>query len=779
MSNVQAESTSLFQKYPRFFKVLMAIALLLLLLLSLLPTGIRIAAVSWLEGHGVEHAKIENVDLNIFKGSFAIEGLSAGKGLKLGRLAVDIDWLPVLDHRISIRLLELKDFDIEAHQRDDGEWQLATITLDEAEPEEATKTMDEDASEPWQIVLNAISVKSVHLKAAGAIDKKSFDVALLLKSLNLSLVKSETDGAQLLKHVMELGPVSFKGLGYDVKNDGLTLNDTIFLPAMGSDIAAGLKINHLDLKLNDFALLDSHQAAQPDTIKLGQLNMGINSVMIKPLSINDLNVKINGLSLLDSRQSLQLVAVDAIQLDKVNADLKKASFDLLSVQGIGLPTAGSDSLGRIGEVSLHQANLDLAGIYTLKKVAIHDLQASIKKLENGKILVLDKLQPASKASLAPKVEEKASSGEKENIAVIEPVTPSEPIVADKKTTLYIDEFLIEKGSSLAFRDESISPAFHTKVVFETFTFSPVDPTGKQSGKLDALLNLDGKGSLAMNGEFTLNPDDLRADLNIALKNFDMPRLTGFVEGDFGQSIKTGQFNMDSGIKIANNKIDAKNKLLIRKMVIEKAKKTGKAEQSLGMPVDMALDMLRDSRGDISMDVPITGALDDPNINVNDVINQALMSAMSGGVMTYAKLLLQPYGAIYMAAEYAVGAAQDAAKPKLTAIQFNERSTQLGTDMADYVNKIGLLMNSKSFRLEICGVATRSEGTIEPDKKANPDAVPQLMSDEQLLVLAEARSDAVLKAIQAQGIAADRLFNCRPNIDENIKSGKPRVELILD
>jgi hypothetical protein len=54
-----------------------------------------------------------------------------------------------------------------------------------------------------------------------------------------------------------------------------------------------------------------------------------------------------------------------------------------------------------------------------------------------------------------------------------------------------------------------------------------------------------------------------------------------------------------------------------------------------------------------------------------------------------------------------------------------------------------------------------------------------MSDEQLLQLGEARSDVVMKAIQDQGVAADRLFNCRPAIDEEKKKALPRVEMILD
>jgi len=139
-------------------------------------------------------------------------------------------------------------------------------------------------------------------------------------------------------------------------------------------------------------------------------------------------------------------------------------------------------------------------------------------------------------------------------------------------------------------------------------------------------------------------------------------------------------------------------------------------------------------------------------------------------MTYAKLLLQPYGAIYMAAEYAAGAASKASKPKLTPIQFAARSPLLTPEMSDYAGKIAILLKGKAFRLEICGIATRREGVSKRDKP---------MTDEQLLSLAEARSDAVLKMIQEQGIDAGRLFHCRPAIDEKPGDALPRVDLILD
>jgi len=738
MTDSKTSVDDIFARRQRWGKILLGIAAFLLLILSLIPVGIRMGAISWLEDHGVKHAEIENIDLNLFNGTFAIEGLVADDGLKVGRLFVDVDWWPLFSHKAFIRSVAIKGVEADLHQGNDGVWQLSTIQLDQT-TDEPSKQVEENG-EPWQVVLNQIDIADVKLHAEGMHDNKPFDLSLPLDALNITLLKAEEGGAQSLKHSLELGEVTFNGLGYQLQFRQLKLDHTHYLPAMGTDIVAGHKIDAINLGLSDILIVDK-------------------------------------------QHGVDLAAVGNFQLKNASvAGASRALFDQLLIEKIKLPTAGGVSLGDIGDVSLKGGDLDFSGSYHLQELAINDLQASIKKLKSGKISVLEKLSgeaTGKEQSSTTKGEEKAADPktiEKSKASIAEATTAKAPVV-------YIDQFFISKGSSFSYRDESLFPLFNTKMEVEKFSFAPVDLSGNESGKLEFLLNLDKNGSLAVNGDLTLNPDNLGSDLKVALKNFDMPGLTGFVEGDFGQSIKTGQFDLDSDIKIANKKIDAKNKLMIRKLALEKAKQPGKAEQSLGMPVDMALDMLRDDRGDISMDVPITGRLDDPNINVSDVINKALLSSMSAGAMTYAKLLLQPYGAILMAAEYAVGAAQDASKPKLTPIQFIPRSTELNAEMTDYASKIAVLMKSKEFRLEICGVATRLEGAVpeqgDGQKRFKKAEDLQPMTDEALLKLAESRSDAVMKAIQNQGVAVDRLFNCRPNIDEKKAKALPRVDLILD
>jgi len=699
--------------------ILASLAILLVVVIALLPTVIRFVAIDWLEKHGVEQAEIVNVDLNPFTGTFAIDGLKADDGLSINRLSIDIDWWPMWSNVIDIRSFELNGVKADLHQSDEGNWQLSTIKPDAPESPDVG-TVEGKKDKAWQVTLNQIAIEDVRVNVSGgSVAGEAFDASMSLDALKLALKQAEASGGQWLDLELRTGSAAFGGMGYNVTNGSIKLNGGLFLPALGTDIAAGLKLKGARLDSGDF-------------------------------------------SFIDAGKGIQLLSVDSVNLNGINVSgLQKADFDTLELHEVILPTDGDDTLGKIGTITLKNGKLDISDSSRLQEVTIADMHVDLQKLKSGELVVLDALAAGSKAP--------EKGGQVSDTKKVEKSGQS----SSSPPSLVISSFTVAAGSSFSYRDESLFPPFGSKIEVEKFTFSPVDLSGKQSGKLDVQLKLNKNGSLAVEGDITPSAEDPKSNLKLTLRNFDMPGLTGFVETDFGQAIKTGQMDLQSDIKVASKKIDAKNKLTIRKLELEKAKQPGKAEKGLGMPVDMALDMLRDSRGDIVMDVPVSGRLDDPNINAGDVINKALVSAMSGGVMTYAKLALQPYGAILMAAEFAVGKAQKAAKPKLTPIHFGERSSSLDADMVDYADKIAALMKEKDFRLQICGVATRNEGGGASTGR------PRILDDDKLLQLAENRSDIVMNAIQGHGISADRLFNCRPAIDEKMKEAVPRVDMILD
>jgi len=538
----------------------------------------------------------------------------------------------------------------------------------------------------------------------------------------------------------------------------------------------------MQLRINGFGGGDD--AAQIASAELSGIAMHEDKVLgLKHLALHHVEVK--------RQHGKQVLGViETVKLDQFNmTSADTGTFESLLMEQVRMPSDATEALGTIAAIRANGARLDKGGFYRLKQLQFDGLQANIMKHQDGSIAVLDMLrEQAQKQAISKHKDRAKSKAASRSESKTEAEAESKSTSKAKKTVVRIGALGISPGSRINVRDESVLPGLNTSLRIKRFKFAPVDSSGEQSGRLDMQLQL-GKAAL-LDASGTLVPvagKKFATDLKLELKDFDLSQLSGYLEAIFGKAIKTGQLNLDSEIQIANNRIDATNHILLRKLALDDSRQEDKAEQELttpvGMPVGMALDMLRDHSGNISLDVPLKGALDDPGVSLQSIINKALMSSLGTGAMTYAALVLQPYGSIIIAADLAGGLVIDAVKPKLTPVLYAERSYALSADMKNYLTKIKALLSSKDFSLQICGIATRIEGEaiMQPmDQKAAvaPMESPAL-SDAQLLELAQSRSDSLRKVLLAQGIAASRLFNCRAAIDESALQADPRVELLLD
>jgi len=554
----------------------------------------------------------------------------------------------------------------------------------------------------------------------------------------------------------------------------------------GLDVGLGGSVSLAKLRLNGLqaeALTPDNQSVHLESAKLAGLTIGSGDmVRLKSLSMHKADMLNPNQSMTGGKQ--RLAAFDHASLKQlvINGS-ESGSFASLMFEGVQLPADDAISLGSIGRIQARQATLATGGAYRVKQLQIDQLQAHLVKQKNGWLLP---------AGIAGKQPERTAQQD------AMPQTAATPSGSGSATArLMIDTVVVGAGSRIKLHDASVSPALTTTVQIRQFRLAPLDASGQQRGRLDVQMRLGKSGALSLNGVTNIAPAKrLRADMHLVLNNVDLPPLSGYVEPDLGQSIKTGQFNLDSDISIANNRIDSKNKVLIRKLALEQPRHGPQSGSKIrlagGMSVDMALGMLLDERGDIALNVPVSGPLDSPDVNLNQIINKALLTSLKTGALTYAALALQPYGSIILVADVARGMIMDAVKPKLTPIRFPERKAVLSADMHAYIGKIAGLMKKKDFRLQVCGIATRIEGEqiIQPASRASaaPGAeklperaysVQAALDDTQLLALAQQRSDLVIAALRTLGIAGKQLFNCHPGIDETKQQAPPRVELLLD
>jgi hypothetical protein len=718
------------------------------------PPAIRLFAVDWLHDHGIADARIGAVRINPFTWSMSVYNLKAGPGLEVGQAAINIDWWPLLHHQIYVRDIALDHAHLELAQGTKGAWMIAGLVMPAAAPATA------DSSKPWYAFLHRVSLKDVHIRLSG----HDLKLDVPIQSLDIDHAFLSQAGNQILNTTLRLGPSSFSGLGYQFVDVGLLLRGQLILPGPGASldtVAArntAIKVEGLTVNAKDgqLTLTIGH------TLVSGVSMHGPASFKARDIEVEALQLSANPAKAADTSGRISLASIRKASLHTLSlANMNHATFARLMIRDIALPATKNQSMGSIGGITASDADIALPASVRLGRLDFRGLNLALQHEKNG-MAVLNRLQgilPPSPPGLGRA-----------------PVAAS----ASASTGIRIGLVTIDKGSNIAFTDNAVHPPFQGRLAVESFRLSSLDTSGKQPGALDAAFKLGDQGQFTVKGEVEPNPANPVVKLAIAIKRLSMPALSGYVEKDFGSAIRTGQMDVDAQWRIHNHSIDAQNSLNIRNLSLTAPSPdaSGKASQNVGMPLDMAVSMLSDNQGNISLKVPVSGRLDDPNIHLNDVINQALASAIRSGAISYASLLLQPYGSILPAFSLASAIIGYASRPRLTPISFAPRTARLSDQAKAYIGKIAQLMKQKPLRLQVCGVASRAEMLAKSASPSPPPEPGNKVKDARLQSLASARSTGVIKALVAAGISPDRLFACLPKVDTRPDAGG-RVELLLN
>jgi hypothetical protein len=219
-----------------------------------------------------------------------------------------------------------------------------------------------------------------------------------------------------------------------------------------------------------------------------------------------------------------------------------------------------------------------------------------------------------------------------------------------------------------------------------------------------------------------------------------------------------------------------------------------------MPLDVALDLLRDSDGQIKLTIPVQGNVNDPQFGTGAILRTATQKAVQKAALSYAKFMLQPFGAIMFAGQMA----GKATRPRFEPVAFAPAAAELGGESHQYLDKLaGMLSDRPGLQLTVCGVATASDrealiaarqaeaqaaADAQPDGKGaaqdgevlQGEAAPSepAVSTEELIELADARGQAVRGYLRAEhDIGEDRLYACR-SVYEGETDAMPRVEITL-
>jgi hypothetical protein len=355
---------------------------------------------------------------------------------------------------------------------------------------------------------------------------------------------------------------------------------------------------------------------------------------------------------------------------------------------------------------------------------------------------------------------------------------------DKSTLPKIDigEFNLEGASVVNFKDETTEPKVDLALKPLALKVENIATTRPQEQMhIDFSTGIGEFTKISLAG--TAKPFKQERDVDLAFKidELDLPPLSPYAVQYGGVQLKTGHLDLDLAGVVKNEAIKAEMKAILDNVNLEALEpKQIALSKEASIPLETALNLLRDDDGKVRLDIPIEGNLTDPDFKINAIVNKAIGSAVFGAV----KVIFPP--------ALLISAISKGAKGTLgfPPIAFNAGDATVSPDQIATLDKlVAFLAERKNIALNMCAIATSEdlkllapEKTEEVLKQMSAKDAPE--TDEikaikaGLLQLATDRSTAVKNYLIASGkVKGKRLFECRPKFDL-AGDPAPRVDLSL-
>ncbi len=189
---------------------------------------------------------------------------------------------------------------------------------------------------------------------------------------------------------------------------------------------------------------------------------------------------------------------------------------------------------------------------------------------------------------------------------------------EKPMFLAFDTLNISKGA-VDFMDHTMADEFKYRIDSLNIQLKDYsEGSAKRNIIMAALLNKTGN----FKANLDYDKDDMREmDFTASIDHMDMRPANPYAVQYTKYPIENGILEFKEELSIHDLKLKSKNEIIMHKIYVGD-KITRETDQN-DLPIKLALAVLRDPKGDVKLDVPISGDLNDPNFHLGKVIINSL------------------------------------------------------------------------------------------------------------------------------------------------------------
>jgi uncharacterized protein involved in outer membrane biogenesis len=332
----------------------------------------------------------------------------------------------------------------------------------------------------------------------------------------------------------------------------------------------------------------------------------------------------------------------------------------ISVTGGAISTAGNLSLtfaesGKIkatfkGEASVTDfSSIDkLSGgdFLKLESLSLNDLNVAytplsidIKGVSLTNFYALVLVNPDGKINLQQVLAAEESKAEKRPSPVRQETAATPPAAKEPATNIRIEQVTLQ-GGRIDFVDKSVKPEFSRRLSEIGGRISGLSAEQNTTADVELRAKLNDYAPLEITGKINPLRDDLFVDLKASIKDLELSPASPYSGKYTGYAIEKGKLSVDVKYSIVKRKLDSQNSIFIDQFTFgEKVE----SPQATKLPVRLAVALLKDRKGEIKLDLPVTGSLDDPKFSVWQIVLHILVNLISKAATSPFALLGAVFG----------------------------------------------------------------------------------------------------------------------------------------
>ena len=408
------------------------------------------------------------------------------------------------------------------------------------------------------------------------------------------------------------------------------------------------------------------------------------SVTFQPVT-GELDLEAAGLALMPANPYLASFADIQIADGAVSAS-GRATFDLSKEKPTGRfegrfsladlkvqETANGQTLAELTRMEFEgiEAGLEPTAL-TIGAITLVDPRATVTINEGGSVNLLQAARVASEepeAETTPVDPEEVQTG----MALSFPVT--------------IGSITLENAGALL-TDRSVSPAVTIGMESLSGIVAGLSSEELARADLDLAGTLTGGTRLSVTGQINPLIEDRYSDLEVVFNDFNLTAVSPYFGKYAGYLLQKGKLSFDLTYKISQSELIGENTIVIDQMTLGSKVES---EDALNLPIPLAISLMKDRDGVITLDVPVSGNLKDPSFGFGRVISQAIVNVLT-------KLVTSPFSMLG-------GLVPGGADTDLSYAAFAAGSTELDEEAARKLEILATALTERpTLKVEIIGGA---------------------------------------------------------------------------